>query len=114
MFDFIWDIGNYSQRVVGRYDSDDGDKMVSTARVNDGRKPYETAFQHPEYNDGNMVIVEAYDTKEQAAEGHDKWLKVMTEGPLPDVLVDCQNSEVSSLLNSADMRFARRLPPHGV
>ena len=37
---------NYDSRCVGRYESEDGKVMVSTALVTDGRKPYETAIRH--------------------------------------------------------------------
>lgn len=104
LFDFINDLGNYQDRVVVRHDGDG--TMVSTARVSDGRQPYETAFKHPDYNDGKMVIVEAYDSKELAAEGHVRWPKVMIDGPLPDVLIDCHNSEVSQFL--PEEKFPRK------
>jgi hypothetical protein len=84
--------------------------MVDTARVSDGEKPYETAFQHPEYNDGKMIIVEAYDTKEKAQTGHERWLKVMTEGPLPDALTDCCNAGVAVFCEAlgSEMTFKRQ------
>ena len=100
MFEFMFDAGNYQDRVVGRYDGDG--TMVSTASVSDGRHPYETAFQHPDYNDGDMVIVEAYDSREQAADGHARWVEIMTNGPLPESLIDCQNSHISHLYGSLD------------
>lgn len=107
MFNFLLDAGNYAERCVGRWD--DEDKMVSTARVSDGAKPYETAFAHPDYNDGIMVIVEAYNTREEAKAGHEKWLKVMTEGPLPDLLFDCLNSELASLIyDQGELSYERK------
>jgi hypothetical protein len=105
MFDFILDIGNYESRRVGRWDSECGKKMVSTAAVSDGDHPYETAFKHPEYNGGGMVIVEAYDSRSDALAGHERWVKTMTDGPLPDVLVDCCNDGISKLCS--DLRFPR-------
>lgn len=93
-------VGNYKERCVDLFESEDGTCRVSTALVTDGDRPYETAFQHPAYNDGHMVIVESYDTKEDAQEGHNKWLKIMKEGPLPDKLVDCGNSGISQLCNA--------------
>ncbi len=103
--------GNYESRVVGRWDNEDGSQMVSTAAVTDGNRPYETAFQHPEYNDGKMVIVQAYSTKKDALVGHQKWLKTMTDGPLPDALVDCNNSGVSQLCSAfgCDGTFPRQV-----
>lgn len=97
MFEFLFMADNYEQRKVGRWNSPDGKRLVSTAEVNDGSKPYETAFMHPDYNKGSMVIVENYDTKEQASAGHERWVKVMTKGPLPKVLKDCNNAEIAQL-----------------
>ncbi len=104
MFDFMMDAGNYSSRVVGRDDFDWG--FVSTARVSDGYQPYETAIKHKEYirnrdkQTGLMCIVEAYDTPEEAKEGHKKWLKKMTSVKLPKKLTDCANAEIAQM---ADM-----------
>lgn len=95
MFNFIEMDGTYDDRKVGRYDN--GGVSVSTARVNDGRKPFETAIRHPYYNSGRWVVVECYDTKEEAEHGHEKWIEVITTEPLPDKLVDCANSMISQL-----------------
>lgn len=56
--------------------------------MNDAAKPYETAVEHRDYNSGKMVIVETYDTKGEAAEGHARWVATMTTDVLPDKLVD--------------------------
>lgn len=114
MFDFtgmgIGMVGNYDDRKVDRWVSDDSLKMVSTCSVTDGREPFETAFEHPAYNDGKMVIVECYSTKKDAKIGHDKWLKIMLGNNLPDVLVDCQNSEISQICGDFDapMSFKKK------
>jgi hypothetical protein len=86
-------MGNYETRKVGRFDQ--GEIVVSTARVTDGNQPYETAVVHPEYHGDKFIIVEAYDTIEQARVGHAKWVKTMTTEPLPDQLVDCCNAEIA-------------------
>lgn len=86
---------DYEQRMVGRWDSADGRMLVSTAFVRDGFRHYETAVKHPAYNYGKMVIVEAYDTKEAATEGHTRWLGLVETDALPEVLVDCLNCEIS-------------------
>lgn len=99
MFEFLQMMGNYESRVVGRDDFSDG-FFVSTAEVNDGEKPYETAVKHPEYNDGSMVIVGKYDTKQEAEAGHAQWVKTMTADPLPDKLIDCCNSGMQSLIEA--------------
>ena len=86
--------GNYDDRVVKRYQNDTTELFVSTCSVTDGMYIYETAVAHPSYNDGDMVIVEAYDTLKAAEEGHERWLKTMTADTLPEELTDCCNSEI--------------------
>lgn len=101
--------GNYDSRKVGRDDFDWG--FVSTCSVTDGEKPYETAVAHNEYRDaGNMVIVEHYDTKDEAAAGHAKWVQTMTTEPLPEKLVDCANAAIAQLAGAfgADFTYARK------
>ena len=68
--------------------------FIDTARVSDGVKPFETAVEHLNYNDGKMVIVENYDTIEQAKQGHEKWVKTMTSFPLPAELLECGNAKI--------------------
>lgn len=90
MFGFLGMMGNYEARKVARYE--ENDILVSTCGVTDGRKPFETAVAHPDYNDGGIVVVESYSTKEKAQAGHDKWVKVMTSKDLPATLTDIINS----------------------
>lgn len=59
MFNFLSDMYNYEDRCVALFDDGEGIR-ISTARCSDGSQPYETAIQHPDYNDGDYVIVEAY------------------------------------------------------
>jgi hypothetical protein len=108
MFDFLNMMNNYESRKVGRWDNDDGTRMVSTASVSDGIREFETAFKHPDYNEGNSIIVEAYDTKDEALAGHEYWVKVMTDGPLPDELVDCANAHTAQSISANLLRFSRR------
>lgn len=96
MFGFFNDIGNYDDRKVGRDYFDWG--FISTAKVSDGQKDYETAVEHPEYNDGSMVIVDSYDTKEEAEAGHKKWVATMTSDNLPEELVDIANSDIQQMI----------------
>ncbi len=88
-------LGNYEERKVAKFK--EGGVMVSTVRVTDGDSPFETAVEHPNYNDGKMIIVERYDDIEAAKAGHARWQEKMTSKPLPDHLVDCCNSAVSQL-----------------
>lgn len=99
---------NYNSRKVGRFDADWG--FVSTAYVTDASKPYETAVKHRDYNNGLMVIVEPYDTKEEAEVGHARWVQTMTTEPLPDQLVDRGLSGVSELVDVFDDENWRVFP----
>ena len=92
MFGFL-DQPSYEDRVVGRDEFDWG--FISTVKVNDGRKLFETAVKHHDYNEGDMVIVDCYDTKKQAKAGHDRWVTKM-ENP-PEELVDIANSEIQQI-----------------
>lgn len=96
MFGFFSMAGNYEDRKVGRWNGENND-FVSTALVTDSLHPYETAICHPDYNNGNLIIVEMYASKKDAIKGHEKWVKVMTSDKLPDSFVDVSSSEISQL-----------------
>ena len=70
MFEFLMDMGNYEDRKIARTEYSD-DFFISTCRVSDGSHPFETAVCHPEYNYGKHVIVEFYDSEEDAEQGTD-------------------------------------------
>lgn len=105
MFNFLSMVDNYDDRKVDRYE--EGDLIVDTCSVTDGDHTYETGVCHPKYNNGRWVIVEAYDTKEEAQAGHDKWVSKMTAKELPAVLVDCNNAMLGQLASAfgADTEF---------
>ena len=84
MFSFLGDMNNYEERKIDKYEQ--GDLFIST--------------QHPLYNDGQMVIVEHYDTVEEAQAGHKKWVGVMTAENLPSALEDCCNAGIAQLMKS--------------
>jgi hypothetical protein len=88
--------GNYESRKVARDEFAWG--FISTARVTDGEFDYETAVKHKDYNNDEMVVVESYETKQQALNGHAKWVKKMTARRLPTALKDCANAGLSKLL----------------
>jgi hypothetical protein len=92
MFDFFNDIDNYSERKVDRFEKDD--LIIDTCRVSDGKQDYETAVSHPDYHNSKFIVVEAYSSKEEAQEGHDKWIAIMIKEPLPDELIDCCNAQI--------------------
>jgi len=91
--ELLMDIDTYRERLIAVFEGEEG-LTVDTCRVSDGQQPYETGIEHPEYNEGAWVIVEAYDTPEEAQGGHERWVRIMTDDP-PAQLVDCCNSEVA-------------------
>jgi spermidine/putrescine-binding protein len=95
MFGYLDMLCNYEDRKVDRFE--DENLIVDTAEVTDSDQKYETAVQHPQYNEGEWIIVECYDTKEQAQEGHDKWVKKMTKEELPHQLKDVSTAYVTEL-----------------
>jgi len=63
-------MGTYKDRVVAN-DVING-VTIDTALVTDSDQPYETGICSKEYNNGNWIIVELYDTKELSIIGHNK------------------------------------------
>ena len=94
MFEFLNELANntHEQRKVARYEKDG--VFIDTCAVNDSDQPFETAIEHPKFNDGVMIIVQLYDTKEQAQKGHNKWVKKMTAKELPKAIKDVSTSDV--------------------
>ena len=103
LFGFLKDLKNYSSRLVLTYRAPG--LVVDTARVSDGDHPYETAVAHPDYDQGKLIIVEAYDTEADARAGQARWVKIMSTAPLPEELEDCANSAVAQLLRAAGDRL---------
>lgn len=64
-------------------------QVVSTIKAADGDRPYETAVLDTRYNT-SFIVVEAYDTAEEAVKGHDHWVSVMSTNP-PASLVENMN-----------------------
>jgi len=76
--------------------------IVDTCAVTDAEQPFETGVSHPAYNDREWVIVEMYDTEEQARQGHDKWVATMTAESLPETLIDAGTSVVNQLRDASN------------
>jgi len=87
---------NYEERKIDRYEKDE--ITIDTCAVTDSDEPYETGIKHPKYKDGEWVIVEMYNSKEEAETGHNKWVKIMTSDNLPEELVDVSTCTVVKLL----------------
>jgi len=108
LFDFLSMAANYEDRKIARYEKDD--ILVDTCAVNDSDQPYETGVVHPQYNNGECIIVELYDTKKEAKIGHKKWVKTMTAEKLPKVIKDVSSSEIQKLCNIfGDKRVYKRV-----
>ena len=108
MFEFLKDVDNYESRCVERSEFDWG--YISTAKVNDGRKPYETAIKHTRYHDNKITIVEAYDTVEEAKAGHERWVSTMTADQLPESLTDCENACIAHTFGLGEIYPLQPLP----
>jgi hypothetical protein len=94
MFDYLDMVGNYDQRKVEN--TIIGEVEIDTAAVTDSDQPYETGINSKLYG-GDWVIVEMYETKEDAIKGHEKWIKIM-ENP-PKDLKDVSTSTIAKLIN---------------
>ncbi len=99
MFNFMGMVNDYDERLVANYDKNG--IIVDTVMIADSEQPFETGISHKRYNDGKWVIVEMYDSKEDAQIGHDKWVKIMTAGKLPKTLISKGTSRVQLFLKSA-------------
>ena len=95
LFGFMNMMDNYEERKVKNYTKDE--VSIDTSAVSDSDKPFETGVTHPAYNNGKWVIVELYDTKEEAEIGHDKWVNIMTADQLPKVLKDISTCGIAKL-----------------
>ena len=100
MFGFLRMLGNYDERKVEHFE--DGDLIVDTCAVPDSVDPFETAVQHPLYNENKWVIVETYSDKEAAIVGHKKWVSIMTGNILPRELKDVSSAEIAKLCDVFD------------
>lgn len=100
-------IDTYEDRMVERYEVEG--LIIDTTLVTDSPYPYETAVSHLSYKDGNWIIAETYDTREQAAQGHERWVAVMTADELPDELRCVAPDNVSVLRDELEGDTAWRV-----
>jgi quinol monooxygenase YgiN len=99
MFDFMSMTGNYENRKVSRFEL--GKLIVDTCSVTDTGHPYETAVAHPQFNDNKWIVVEQYDSREDAVKGHNKWVETMTSrDKFPHTLKDVCTSTVCEMLRA--------------
>lgn len=69
-------MGNYEERVVARFDSDEF--SIDTAYVTDRELPYETAIAHKDFRGGEWIILGWSGTKEEAQKFHDEMVAYYT------------------------------------
>jgi len=103
MFGFYGMLDNYESRKVANTKVNEG--IIDTCAVTDSSKPYETGIQHSQYNSGNWVIVELYDTKEQALTGHNKWVKAFSGKKLPAQITDVNTCDIQKLAKAVGHTF---------
>ena len=72
------------------------DCIIDTCAIPDSSKPYETAISHRYFNNCEWIVVELYDTKEDAIIGHVKWVQSFKDG-LPESLQDVSDCRVVKL-----------------
>jgi len=112
MFGFFDMAFNYESRKVAN--TVIGGATIDTAAVTDSARPYETGIAHPDYNGGSWIIVELYDSKEQAELGHAKWVKIFSRKRLPPHLIDVNESELQNVAKAigSDLHgiFKRNVP----
>ena len=85
----------FEERCVDRYE--DGDLLISTVTTRDRGQLFETAVRHPQYCNNEWVIVQEYNTKEEAQVGHDEWVEKMTQDELPKELMDMSTCKIAEL-----------------
>jgi len=90
MFGILGMINNYELRKVAN--TQVGGASIDTCAVTDSARPYETGIKHSRYNDGWWIIVQLYDSKEEAEVGHKKWVELFSRDELPPRLVDVNES----------------------
>jgi hypothetical protein len=98
MFEFMFMANNHEERKVANDKICDAE--IDTCAISDSDQPYETGIRHPKYNDYSWIIVEMYNTKEEAIDGHKKWCNKFRDGLLPNELKDVGTSSIAKLCNA--------------
>jgi hypothetical protein len=104
MFDFMDMLGNHDERKVDRNKINNA--IIDTCAVTDSDEPYETAVCHKNYNDNQWVIVEMYNSKEEAIKGHQKWIKLF-EKELPLYLEDVSTASIKKKFRIENTKYLK-------
>jgi hypothetical protein len=106
MFGFMGMTDNYEDRLIKNTKA--GKAEIDTAAVGDSDQPYETGIKHPLYNDGGWVIVEMYDSKEDAKKGHQEWVDIFSKDELPNNLKDVSTFDVKQMFGGDDEVYEKQ------
>ena len=108
LFGFLDMDNNYEQRKVSNTVINNVE--IDTVLVTDSSKDYETGICSSLYNGNKWVIVELYNTKEQAVIGHNNWVKKFSNKKrFPKFLEDV--STCSSAIFLRNIAPERRIKP---
>lgn len=94
MFDFLNMKNDYKERKVDNFKNDK--ICIDTCYASD-TGAYETGIESKYYNNGNWVIVQEYESKEEAIKGHQEWIEKMTIDELPAVLMEVSTCKIAKL-----------------
>lgn len=83
-------MGNYEDRLVRNTKTDEFE--LDTVAVYDRPWNYETAVRHDDFNDGDWIVLDGCDTKEDAEDMHERWFFKLLSGV--DELTDIFTGEV--------------------
>lgn len=106
MFDMLF---NIEERRVGFYETENF--KISTVRVTDADKNYETGIKHEDFNDNRYIIVEEYDTFDQAQDGHNEWVQKLINTKSKDLVLKDISSSVWKKLEELSSENEDILPP---
>ena len=98
MFEFLDMFGTYAERKVAR--TEKKNVIIDTCSVTDSDQPYETAIKCDLYKNG-FIVVQMYETKEEALEGHETWCKIFSDvSKFPESLKDVGTSDECKLADA--------------
>lgn len=97
MFDALMSLSNVNPTRIARYESPEKQLIVSTIKCGDGLYNFETAISHKDYNEGEWMIVAAYNESDSAVSGHNEWVVLMTSEELPESILEVENSVASQV-----------------
>ena len=83
---------------IARYET--SSTLVSTILAPDTNK-YETCILDSKYNNGQAIVVQEYETEEEALIGHNNWVLKIRETS-PEIIVDVSSNPFAKLYDFVD------------